>query len=285
MTKISIIIPSYNSPENLLEKLYYSFLNQKLKDFEVIIVDDNSTFNHYEIIKDNRFKIIYKDKNSGPAESRNIGAKSANSDILFFTDSDCEIDSNALEKIIQNIENENILMGNTITKAKTFLGKAIAYMGFPGGGIIGFDKVWKVDKEGYTNSISSCNVAIKKNAFKKLGGFDISFPVPGGEDTVFAKQAIKNDYKIKYIPEQIVYHIEKTSLKSFVNWQITRGKGNYHIKRKLGSVKNFLKLRLWSFKNSIINAGLFYGFVVIFLIGTSVICQMLGYKIEERKNK
>lgn len=49
MTKISVIVPVYNV-EDYLEKCLDSLVNQKYKDFEVIIVNDGSTDNSQDII-------------------------------------------------------------------------------------------------------------------------------------------------------------------------------------------------------------------------------------------
>lgn len=282
---ITVIVPSYNTPFKNLENLYLSLLKQTIDDFEVLVIDDNSSFNHYDILTDKRFRIIYKKYNSGPAECRNIGVTHAKHNIIFLTDSDCELAPDTLERVIENMEGNYIIAGNTITKVKTFFGKAVALLGFPGGGIVGFDNVWKVDNHGFTDSMSSCNVAMKKEVFRAVGEFDITFPVPGGEDIVFAKMAIKKGFKIKYSHDQIVYHAERSGLKEFISWQITRGRGNYHIKKKLGNISGFFKLRLWSFKNSLFKSGLYYAPIVFFLIIFSIFFQIKGYWLEKRKSE
>ncbi len=281
MPQISVVIPSYNTPKEHLQSLYDSLLNQKLEDFEVIICDDCSDTDFYDIITDSRFKIVRMDKNGGPARCRNYGAKLATSEKLFFTDSDCELSEDILETVSLGLDTYNIVMGNTITKTKTTFGKAVAFLGFPGGGSIGFENVWKVDKEGFTNSITSCNLAIKKDFFVGYGMFDTSFPVAGGEDTYFAKKIVAQNAKIRYNKKQVVFHVERGSYKSFLRWQITRGRGNYHIKRKLGSVSGFYKLRLWSFKNSLIKSGIYFP-IVAYLIVVSFLWQKKGYNIEKR---
>lgn len=284
MPQLSVIIPSFNTPENHLTKLYETLINQDFQDFEVIISDDCSNFDFYHIIKDSRFKIVKTDKNGGPAKARNLGAENATSDRLFFTDSDCSFPKDTLSQVMKGLESDEIVMGNTVTQTETVFGKAVAYLGFPGGGNIGFENVWHVDERGYTDSISSCNLAIRKDIFQKNGMFDTSFPVPGGEDTYFAKKTIAQNGKIRYNRYQTVFHVERGSFRSFLKWQITRGRGNFHIKRKLGSVGGFYKLRLWSFKNSLLKSG-FYFPLVAFLIVVSFLWQKKGYNIEKKSCK
>ena len=72
--KISVIIPIYNAAEYLIQSLN-SLTAQTLKDIEIICVDDGSTDNSSDILKqyaqnDTRFKII-KQKNQGSAAARN----------------------------------------------------------------------------------------------------------------------------------------------------------------------------------------------------------------------
>ncbi len=281
MPEITVIIPSYNTPKEHLIPLYDSLLSQTIQDFEVIIADDCSQFDFYDVIEDPRFSVIRMEKNGGPAKCRNKGASLAKSDKLFFTDSDCTLPESTLYEAISKLSQHPIIMGDTVTKVKTPFGKAVAYLGFPGGGSIGFENVWKVDKNGYTDSISSCNLAVTREFFTKSGMFDTSFPVPGGEDTYFAKKIVAQNGKILYNKRQVVFHVERGSCKSFLTWQITRGRGNYHIKKNLGSVSGFYKLRLWSFKNSLVKSGIYFP-LVGYLILVSFIYQKKGYKIEKR---
>ena len=89
--KVSVIIPVYNVEEYLRECLD-SIINQTLKDLEIICINDGSTDNSLEILKeyaskDNRIKIIDK-KNEGVAQARNKGIKSAKGGFVCFVDPD-----------------------------------------------------------------------------------------------------------------------------------------------------------------------------------------------------
>jgi glycosyltransferase involved in cell wall biosynthesis len=281
---ISIIVPCFNAPRGHLLRLYETVIRQTCGKFELIFVDDCSQSQHYsDIIQDQRVRVIYKDNNTGPADSRNIGAQHAVYPTLFFTDSDCWLGRKTLQVVVDSISGEDILVGDTVTEAATRLGSLVSQLGFPGGGGIGFENVWRVDAQAYTNSISSCNLAIRKDVFFKIGMFDWTFPVAGGEDTVFAKAAIAGGYRIKYVKQQLVYHREVESFQRFLAWQITRGRGNYHIKRRLGKVGGFFRLRMWSFKNSLKRAGI-WAPMTLCLIVLAVLYQAKGYSIEKKKN-
>ncbi len=92
MPEISVIIPFYNS-EKYLNECIDSVLRQTFEDFEVICVDDCSSDNSVEIIKeyskkDNRVRLLQNKQNSGPGASRNLGVDNAKGKYIFFLDSD-----------------------------------------------------------------------------------------------------------------------------------------------------------------------------------------------------
>ncbi len=283
LPRVAVVIPSYNPNPQLFSRLYDSLQHQRLSDFEVLVVDDaSSDAAAYDCIDNPRFRIIKQPVNQGPAACRNLGAAQATAPYLFFTDTDCELTPETLEAAVERLEQDAIVIGNTITRVQTRLGRAIALLGFPGGGAIGFDKVWRVGPDGYTNSFSSCNLAFRKDMFEALGCFDASFPVAGGEDTVLAYQATQRGIPIRYASDMIVYHVEKSDYAGFVRWQLTRGRGNYHIKRRIRNVGGYLKLRLWTFKNSLIAAGPGYALPVLLLILVSVYYQIKGMRLEQK---
>lgn len=89
MPKVSVIIPTYNRADVVIEAIQ-SVLNQTLDDLELIIVDDGSTDKTrqaVEAIMDPRIRYFYK-QNSGPAGARNFGLKYAQSDFIAFLDHD-----------------------------------------------------------------------------------------------------------------------------------------------------------------------------------------------------
>lgn len=283
---ISVVVPSYNPPADHLQRLYASLLAQHHQDFEVILVDDASTFSpDYGLLADPRFRVVCQEENRGPAHVRNVGAAAAKSENLFFTDTDCALHPDALKQVYDALQIDEICTGDTITETSTAFGKAVALLGFPGGGILGFHRVWRVDAEGYTRSFSSCNLGFRKQLFEKLGRFNENFPVPGGEDTVLARHAVDTGHKIRYTPEQIVYHVQKDTLRGFLRWQVIRGRGNYYIKQHVPEVGGYLRLRIWTYFNSMCSAGILYAPWVTVLWALSVVCQTIGFQQEKKKAK
>ncbi len=90
MYNVSVVIPCYNAGERFLE--YYKKELSKHRDFEFVVVDDRSTDNSFELLKDNvkgeNVVILRNEKNCGPGESRNRGIKAATGKYVTFLDAD-----------------------------------------------------------------------------------------------------------------------------------------------------------------------------------------------------
>lgn len=108
MTKISVIIPVYNT-EKYLPKCIESVITQTFTDIEIIIINDASTDNSLSIIQkfaysDKRLKYINFEENKGVSVARNCGIDMSNGEYLFFLDSDDWIEKDYLEVMLKTIE-------------------------------------------------------------------------------------------------------------------------------------------------------------------------------------
>lgn len=86
----SVIIPAYNNAEYLGEAIQ-SVLNQSYQDYELIIVNDASPDNTYEIVSqfhDDRIKYIVHDKNQGLSAARNTGISASRGEWIALLDGD-----------------------------------------------------------------------------------------------------------------------------------------------------------------------------------------------------
>ena len=90
-TKVDIILPNYNSGQFFSETID-SILNQTFKNWQLIIVDDNSNLSNKELLKKylnhSKIKIIWLKKNKGAGFCRNIAMRYSKSDYMAFIDSD-----------------------------------------------------------------------------------------------------------------------------------------------------------------------------------------------------
>lgn len=108
--KFTIIIPNYNSSE-WIKKCIDSVRIQPYDDFEIIIVDDMSTDNSVDIIKefnDKRIVLIESDKKLWNGGARNVGIRHAKGDyILFLDDDDWFYSIDSLKNLNDTIEKNN----------------------------------------------------------------------------------------------------------------------------------------------------------------------------------
>jgi GT2 family glycosyltransferase len=276
---ISVIIPSFNSQDKLV-RLLDSLSDLRNDSCEIIVVDDCSTDNTERAVENYNVNYMRLEKNSGPAVCRNTGAGAAKGDILAFTDSDCRVERNWLENITSHFRDRKIdaIMGKLLIDRSNFLGDSISALGFPAGGSIGFDKIWKVDENGFTNSLSTCNCAIRTEAFNQAGGFDETFPYAGGEDSYLAYSLRQKDYMIKYCPDVIVYHEARSSFSEFYRWQFKRGISSYMFSSKINEKSDFVSLRLWSTVNVIKHNFMSRKIpLIFFLFITGYLVQTAGF--------
>jgi glycosyltransferase involved in cell wall biosynthesis len=86
--KVSVIIPTYNRA-HYIQKALDSVMAQTYQDFEVIVIDDGSTDNTREVVKQYGEKVRYfYQENTGIPGARNAGIRNSAGDYIAFLDSD-----------------------------------------------------------------------------------------------------------------------------------------------------------------------------------------------------
>ncbi len=110
--EVSILIPAYNV-DQYIERCLDSILNQKFKDFEVVVVNDCSTDSTLQIIQryakdDPRIKVITNKNNRGVSETRNILIRNASGEFVAFIDPDDFVDTNYLNHLTSVQKHEHV---------------------------------------------------------------------------------------------------------------------------------------------------------------------------------
>ena len=120
---VSIIIPVYKV-EPYIIKCIDSVLHQNYRFLEIILVDDKTPDNSMQMAidyieqsklhHDLHFKYVKHDCNRGLSAARNTGIDAATGEYLFFLDSDDEITSDCIEKLVKEVEegNYDVACGN-----------------------------------------------------------------------------------------------------------------------------------------------------------------------------
>jgi len=203
---ISIVIPTYKRPD-FLERLLKSIANQTFKDFEVIVIDDNSpNYEEYlpviekykKIFKE--FKFLRNSENKGAPYSRNKGIKETKYDLIALVDDDDEWLPKKLEKQFEIFKsnNENLGLVYTWTNAIDEDGNIV----YKYRNEIEGNPKKEILKECF---IPSPSVMVKKKAIIDAGLFDEK--MPSCQDWDMWTRIIMKGYDVKVIKEVLtIYH-------------------------------------------------------------------------------
>lgn len=187
---ISIVIINYNTLQITQDCLDSIFKQTKDVEFEVILVDNNSTDGskeHFE--KDNRITYIYSPVNLGFGRANNLGYKNAKGKYIFCLNSDTILLNNAVKLFFDTMERmpkEVACVGTTLQDANgeymhsfsefpTMLGNLKWRLGFPNPRketpeSVPFQKVsFDVDY------ITGADLFVRRNVIDELGFFDPDF--------------------------------------------------------------------------------------------------------------
>lgn len=202
MLRVSIVIPVYNRA-SLIGSVIEALLDQAYRPFEIIIVDDGSTDNTERIVSSYQVKYIYQE-NRGPAAARNRGFRESGGDIIAFIDSDCIARKDWLENLIKGFDSPEVgaVAGSyDIANPESLLSR-----------LIHEEIKWRHSGfKRYIRAFGSYNVAIRREVFEKVGGFDETYRTASGEDNDLSYRILKAGYKIRFMPDALVahYHTEK----------------------------------------------------------------------------
>jgi GT2 family glycosyltransferase len=173
---VSVVIPTRNSPDSLRSCLA-AIQRSKLQPTQCIVVDDWSSEPVSHIVEEFGYTHIRTPSHVGPAAARNLGASRVDSDILFFTDDDVEIQADTLTKVRTAFEADPALTA--------LIG---SYDGDPGHSDflsqyrnLQHHFVHQVSRREASTFWSGCG-AIRRNEFSKIGGFCEGYRRPSVED-------------------------------------------------------------------------------------------------------
>lgn len=296
---VSIIVPIKNAERTLVRHLESIKNVDYPKDkLEIIYVDGGSKDKTLEILKEWKEKfipqiVILELKNcKSPGEARNKALEVAKGDYVLFTDADCVVKEDWINKIILPFKNDNNIgiVGGEIHTLTVEDGNDIEkYLEF-----IRFLSVngrCNIKKEGYFPDIknflpheingnihssffATANLAVRKEALLKIG--NKFWDEITGEDVDFNIRINKQGYKLYYMPQAIVYHIHRANLTQFRKQLYGYGYGHpllikKHAKQVLEICINLLGKYLYIPIPFFIKGNIYLGafhFIHIFLVLT-----------------
>lgn len=108
MAKVSVIVPVYNT-EKYLRRCLDSLVNQTLQELEIVLVNDGSTDNSPDILKEYEEKypekiVVIHKENGGQATARNLGIRKCSGTYVGFVDSDDYVDTAMFETMFRTAQ-------------------------------------------------------------------------------------------------------------------------------------------------------------------------------------
>lgn len=220
--RISVVVVTYNRPEEV-KKAVDSLVNQSVKPFEIIIIDNGSTLPLSMKVDNPIIKQIRFDEEIGVSNARNYGIGIARGEYVAFIDDDCIAGKNWIEEIQKGIRTGAEVLGGPLRPR--FGAKPPEWWNEKDLGY--FVGVGNAEKE----NIWGGNMVFEKQIFKKIGVFNPKIgPRKGkllkGEDSYLIAKA-KAQGRVLFLPKAIVFHLvtsERLTLSYIIRWAYNSGK-------------------------------------------------------------
>jgi cellulose synthase/poly-beta-1,6-N-acetylglucosamine synthase-like glycosyltransferase len=264
---VSIIVPVLNGEatiSTLLESLSKVKYPKDKLDFQV--VDGNSRDKTGEIAKQYPVKLVTQN-GTGLNAARNTGIRNSKSEIIAFTDSDCVVPEDWVQRIVRNFKETQV--------------------GCVGGSIRGYDgdflseyadnsfmpvlRIFK--KHEVLDSVkllqrypAGCNMAFRREALEAAGGFDESIRHAFDEDEL-VERVCKTGYKMALDPDCLILHKHRTSLKELLKQNFRYGRGIGFLLRKNKAKDSITKWALLNLAGCV--SWFFLGVILTSLVLTS----------------
>ena len=225
---VSIVVPTYNRPDEILECVRY-LEDQDYDNFKVIIVNDGSSKNYADIEEkmsrtSSNIRYILKE-HSGIVGTKNRGLQESQSEFTAFLDDDCLACSSWVRSMVEElVTQEADVAGGTLLsqKPETYVQRfsdAKKVMDKP-----------IVDQNGSFVNIFTGNACFRTEMLQQVAGFDPLFEqyhVNAAEDIDITYRLNTVGAKMIHVPDAIVWHKHRESLCDFIRQKFEYGRGAY----------------------------------------------------------
>jgi glycosyltransferase involved in cell wall biosynthesis len=212
--KISIVIPAYNASRTLPACLQ-SMTASETRPFECIVVDDGSRDATRDIAQQFRARILSTGGRKGPAHARNLGAREAKGEVVFFIDADVCMRPDTISRLSATFAQEpeiDAIIGSydDAPHAQDVLSLYRNLM---------HRYVHQNGRREATTFWSGCG-AIRRSVFLKFGGFDEGYGRPAIEDIELGYRLTAGGHKILLDHGLEVKHLKRWTFVNLVKTDV-----------------------------------------------------------------
>jgi len=239
----SIVIPTrqrLNSLKRCLDAIAAS--DYPAGQIEIIVVDDGGQGGSAieDVVRPLRARFeagIIKTSGLGPAGARNAGANEAAGEMLAFTDDDCQVDSGWTRTLCGALGRSE----ETAAGGHTFNGLRNNRWSAASQHIIDLVYAYYNADPARAGFLTTNNLAVHKNAFRELGGFDQRYRT--AEDRDFCRRWVERGHAMIYVPQALVSHQHALTIAGFWRQHFGYGRGAFRFLRATSSKRQIQVIR------------------------------------------
>lgn len=208
-TEVSVIVPVYNGAA-FLGRCLETLLAQDVPVSEILVVDDGSTDGSPDLVRPPA-RLLKTGGRRGAGYARNLGARTASGEVLFFTDADVEVPPGWVRKGLAAMSEHKVPCG--------------------GGGYAGpvhpvfvqqfahEELVWRRrSHRGYVRTLVSNNLYCRRDVFLSAGGFPENYRAASSEDMEFSWKVAQN-HRLWWDADNGVFHNFTGTVKDYCRQQ------------------------------------------------------------------
>jgi O-antigen biosynthesis protein len=222
--RVSVVVCTCNGARTL-ERCLDELDRLDYPDFEVIVVDDGSTDASAAIATRHACWLI-STENRGLASARNTGMRAASGEIVAYLDDDAHPDPHWLHYLVATIEDGDFAGAGGPNLPPADDGPVARCVAEAPGGPI---HVLLSDRD--AEHLPGCNMAFRRTALERLGGFDPQFRV-AGDDVDICWRLLDAGHRLGFSPAAVVWHSRRPSVRAYLRQQRGYGAAEALLERK-----------------------------------------------------
>ncbi|OYW71566.1 MAG: hypothetical protein B7Z37_27455, partial [Verrucomicrobia bacterium 12-59-8] len=236
--RISVVVCTRNGDHTLRECLA-SLVALNYPNFEILVIDDGSRDVTAEVAKSFPQVRYQFQEHAGLSVARNLGASLATGSIIAYTDDDCIAHPDWLLHLSHGFADETIIAAggpNIPPRPRNQIERVVAAA--PGAPA----HVLLSDTE--AEHLPGCNLAIRKEALERIGGFLAEFKT-AGDDVDICWRLRETGGRLRFVAGAMVWHHRRFTIRAYLNQQFGYGQAEALLMKKHPARFGFLGGARW----------------------------------------